>query len=205
MTVPSSPFATTKQIAYLLLNLFPGTGINQSDPDFTSSTLPSLTTVSSIRTMRSAVLMMEFSNVGYKIPFEALSGESWPDHQTNFLAMLEALGVAGDLANSLKPSPARGSSAGPSGNIYTTAFQDWQKVIRESGGGLRAGYFIGTKAEQWMSVPRAPTTDYTARWPNNYADPAKFGLLLDNLKLLEDQFEDIAKRNLNWDYVYLLR
>lgn len=205
MTVPTAPFSTTKQVAYLLLNLFPGTGVNLSDPDFDGTTVPSSTVVTTIRTLKSGMVQMEFANVGYKIPFEVAPGEEWPTHQTNFLALLEALGVAGDLANSIKPAPGRATSSGPAFNMYQTMFYDWQKIIRESGAGLRANYWTGSKAEQWLMIPRGPTTEFTANYPDNYADPARFGLLLENLSALEDQFDDMAKRKLNWDYVYELR
>jgi len=204
MTAPTSPFSTTKQIAYLLLMLFPNS--RYADPQFNNTdTSPSLAVVEQIRTFKSAELMMAFASVGYKIPFVELSGETWPTHQTNFLALVEAMGAAGVVADAREPAPAMSGEAGPDTNKYTTSFNSWLKTIEKSGAGLRADYYSGTKAEKWMLTPRAPTTEYTANYPANYADPAKFGLLLDNLRHLQDQYDDISDRHLDWDYVYQLR
>lgn len=199
MAAPTSPFSSTKQIAYLVLNLFPNADI--SDPDFDASTTPSLTVVQSLRTLKSAEILMAYSAVGYYVPFQEISGVSWPTHQTNFLAMLEAQGVAGQLANSLRPAPAMAGTKGPSTNILDAAFKGWLDIIEKSGAGLRANYYPGSKAEKWLASPRAPQTEYTIDYP----DPAKFGLLIENLSYLQDQFDDIAKRNLDWDYIYSLR
>lgn len=203
MTAPTSPFASTKQIAYLLLMLLPG---RIEDPDFNDvDTNPSLTVVKQIRSMKSAEMMMKFASVGYKIPFVVLTGETWPSHQTDFLSLVEAMGTAGMLADSLSPAPAMMGESGPDSNKYTATFNEWLRTIDKSGAGLRADYHIGTRAEQWLVTPRAPTTEYTAGYPNNYEDPAKGGLLLENLSYLEKQYSDMTARNLDWDYVYRLR
>ena len=197
MAVPTSPYSTTAQIASLVMNLVPGVAV----PEFTAATLPTVTTVESFQTSRSALLQMSFAAVGYVIPFAVKTGETWPDHQTYFLAILEAMGVAGDIANALKPAPAMAGTKGPASNVYHANWNQWMTMVKESGAGLRAATWTGTRAEKWLTAPRAPMTDYT----DGYIDPARFGLLVENLALLEKQFEQIANMHLDWDYIYSLR
>jgi len=204
MTAPTAPFSSTKQIAYLMLGMFQNAD-QIGDPDFTSTGVPSPTIVTALRTMKSAEVQMEFAAVGYKIPFQELSGESWPDFQTNFLALLEATGVASQITYSKLPSPGMSASPRASGlsNVYREMYEDWRKRIRESGCGLRAAYYPMSRAEKWIGDPRAPQTDYSMS--SDTRDPAKFGLLLENLRVLEEQFEDIADMNLDWDFAFTIR
>lgn len=196
MAAPTAPFSTTAQIAYLLLNMFPG----QSAPDFTASTRPTLAMVQSVRSLISAELQATLASVGYKIPLEELSGETWPEHQTNMLALLEASGTAGLLASSLSPAPAMVQGRGRGGvNVFTAAYKQALDQIRATGMGLRAGYYTGSRAQQWLTEPRGPMTDYTIE----AEDPSKFGLMAELLKLYQNMFSDVAEMDIDWDYFYL--
>lgn len=163
MTIPSKPYATSVQVALLLPMLMNG----NSDFNDTTTT-PRKAQVDQYLLWIANQIDMQFQQAGYVIPFTELSGETWPEHQTYYLALLNSLGAAA-LAGGhvLKPAPAMQPGRGSSGNIYQDMYNAelnkiWESFSKSSNIRFRCMAYSGTPAEKSITEPTGPYLDYQA-------------------------------------------
>ena len=145
----------------------------------------------------------DFSSVGYKIPFQTISGETWPTYQTNLLQFMSAIGsMAMATGHILSPAPAliAGRVSGDR-NAYSVLIDGFRNQIRADGFRFRAQYWPGTKAEKNLATIYGPSTDFGA----DYWDPTRYELLRAYTNRIVEMFSDVQDYNINWDYVYGMR
>ncbi|OGC94081.1 MAG: hypothetical protein A2W25_11910 [candidate division Zixibacteria bacterium RBG_16_53_22] len=171
--------------------------------DFSASTTPKNTDVNDIIDWVSSQVDMQFMSAGYKIPFLVLSGETWAMSQTNYLTFVVVNGAAAYAAgHSLKPAPAVAPGReGSSGNIFQDMFD---KELRKVWDGRstrlpwRAQYYYGTKAEELLTQPSGPTTDFIEQ----RFDPMRFLSMWDMTEELRKVQNEIKDMDIDWDYLY---
>lgn len=160
MTIPSKPYASSSQVALLIPNLM------NSLTDFDDiNTTPKKTAVDQYLVWVANEIDMQFSQAGYIVPFQELSGESWPEHQTYFLELLNALGAAALAGgHTLKPAPALSPGRGNStGNIYQDMYNLELRKIWDNTKSMirfRCKTYAGTPAEWSITEPTGPSLDY---------------------------------------------
>lgn len=193
---PTSPYATSAQVSYLLNSLFIG-----STPGIT--TIPTKTMVENHVTWTDTVIDAAFRSIGYKIPFVVVSGETWPTSQTNFLSYFSALGAAAMAGGwILRPAPAIGSGIGTgSGNIFADMFERVKRDIIDTGIGFRADYYLGTRAEKWLSEPYGPRVDFL----EDYRDPTRFDMFSQYTDRILKEYAEVRSMNINWDFMFPAR
>lgn len=199
MTVPTAPYATTAQVAMFVPALIAGAS------DFSGSTMPPKTTVAQMASWISAQIDMQFRAAGYKVPFVVMTGETWLDSQTNYLALLTCLGTASFVSGHvLKPAPAVAPGReGAASNIFQRLFDQQLALIynpglRTSLVGFRADFYAGTAAEYAMTQPSGPTSDFM----EGMFDPTRYGTLAALTDLQQRVDNEIATLELEWDYLY---
>lgn len=165
MAVPSAPYCDSVSVAILVSQLLKG------NTDFSTETQPTKRVVNTFITWICAEIDMAFAQLGFYVPYQEISGETWPDSQTNILRMMSSFGVAGTIVGpASKPAPAMGRDGGGSENAYTTTYKNFLSAISTNAAGFRMNYRVGSKAEQFCRTPAGPTTDYL----EGYLDPTLF-------------------------------
>lgn len=166
MAVPTTPFCTPQDVALMMRNLF----INAPP---SSSTTPTDDTMEQLIRSTDAHILMAFQAVGYKIPFEILTGESWPSHQTDFLKYLSQIGTAAAISGYvLSPLPTRSNRSTGENSVFASLFNKAKKDLSETGFHFRAGYYLGTKAERWLVEAKPPGNYYL----DNVKDSDRYSL-----------------------------
>ena len=196
MTAPTTPYCTPAVAQVLSKSLFRGQAPGPTTP-VTESEIETLITWSDAR------LNGDFRAIGYKIPFVEISGETWPTDQTALLQFWSAVGaMAMATGYILRPAPQMlpGRSGGER-NVYEVMIEEARQQIREHGFHFRAQVYIGTKAEELLTEPQGPRTDYS----QDYWDPTRYELFHDYTDRIRDLFSDMQDLVLEWDYIYLLR
>ena len=110
MAAPTSPYTTAEAVSYLLINLFKG-GVPGP------STTPDATKTAQAISWAAGWLEMSFADVGYIIPFQDLTGETWPDHQTTYLSMINAMSLDEFSSKNCDDRKASKISRLPCGNL----------------------------------------------------------------------------------------
>lgn len=155
MAAPTSPYCESADVAALLPNL-----LNQAS-DFSISTTPTKTAVENLISKWANRVDLAFAAVGYYVPFQEIDDEDWADWQTGVLLLMNAVAVAGALTGPImKPAPAIGNRQGSTDNPFTAEFKELVGEIKETGLGFRAAARVGTRAEEFISAPIGPMTDY---------------------------------------------
>jgi len=192
MPPPTTPYVTGALASILSKNLFKGQIPSASTP-------VANTEIDQLILWVDGIIDGDFSDLGYKVPFQEISGETWPSWQTVYLQIMSAVGaMAMTTGHILLPSPVmRPGRAGGEENVYTTLFRRMQARVQKRGLRFRARYYRGTQAERFISDPQAPRTDFQVE----AYDPSRYELL----KLYTDRmvsfFGDIRKMNIDTDYV----
>lgn len=197
MAAPTTPYSTPAQAAYLMQNMFRGVVPSGTTP-VTSTVLAQLIT------WVDSVIDSDFAAVGYILPFVAVSGETWPTHQTAFLGFMSATGAAAMASGHiLKPAPAMSmGQQGGDQNVYAVMFNKFRTDIDKSGFHFRAQYYAGTKAEKWIATPYGPRMDF---WPSDLYDPTQYELTRAYTNRMHELFSDVKDMDIDWDYMYALR
>ena len=199
MGAPTAPYCTSAQVAPLLHQLTRGA------EDFSSESTPVKAAVETLIGMYAGWINMAFAQIGFYIPFQAYGGETWPEHQTDMLALINAFGTAGALQGPvLKPAPAAGGGRSTrQDNQYTALYEEFLRDIKTSGLGFRAGHRPGTKAETFILETRGPTTDFL----EGYLDPTRYQTLREYTTMIQDLRDSysIPDGGLGWDHLYLHR
>ena len=177
----------------------------QGGADFNTGTTPTKVSVDSILVWVSSQIDMQFGAAGYKVPLVEVTGETWPTHQTNFLALVACLGAAAYVGgHSLKPAPAIApGKSGGTGNLFQDLFNtELQKIFDRDNDRthlrFRADYYAGTPAEKALCEPNAPTTDFM----EGYFDPTSYLSVWDvteEMRAVQDAMKDL---DIEWDYLY---
>ena len=178
---PNPPFSTLEQIAILLQNLkaLPG--------GFDENTVPTRAQVEILRDLISAQLLSAYASAGYYIPLQDYPDESWPEFQTQSLALQEAIGVAAIISDSLRPAPALRREGGGV-NLFRLQWQQILDEIRKGQSGLRAKCYAGSIAEKSLTEPRSPRTNLTIE----KADLENYQRLTDFTLRIKDRWETIV-------------
>jgi len=162
VSVPSSPYCTSEEVAYALKQLaFPGMTPGDFADDGTTN--PTKTEVDFWIANTAAEIDMAFMRAGYKIPFAQWSSDdSWPTHQTNFLRFLNVLGAAAAITGlAMKPAPSQPMERDTEqANAYEARFKALLDDVRENVIRFRADCYAGTNAYVGLVEPRAPMTDF---------------------------------------------
>lgn len=155
MALPVAPYCKTDDVAALVPQLI------HAATDFTTTTPITRAKVVKFIGWVSAEIDMAFSAVGFIVPYQVISGETWPTAQNHALELMTSFGVAGLLVGPvIKPAPAMGRDSGKSDNSFTTAYREFLNSIPTNGAGFRMNYHPGSKAEQMCRYPRGPVTDH---------------------------------------------
>ena len=155
MATPVSPYCKTDDVAALVPQLI------HAATDFTATTPITSSTVTKFIGWVSAEIDLSFSATGFIVPYQVISGETWPTAQTHALELMTSFGVAGLLVGPvIKPAPAMGRESGKSDNSFTTSYKEFLKSIPLNGAGFRMNYHPGSGAEQICRYPRGPVTDH---------------------------------------------
>lgn len=200
MAIPTA-YTTSDKVASLLpLKLRGG-------DKFTSGTSPTKTMVDYYITLIQSQVDIQFRAAGYYIPFQVISGETWPDSQTNYLDFVTTMGAAAFAGGwALKPAPALDRSrSGGTGNVFQDLFDaelvriyDYRANV--SSIRFRALYYPDTAAEKAVEDPRSPTTEFL----ESKYDPYRYMNthdLADKIMAIEQSMMDLE---VNWDYTYSL-
>lgn len=196
MAAPTSPYATTGEVA-----AFVPAQIKHQD-DFSAATSPQKNTVTTVISLVSSHIDIQFSQAGYILPFSEMTGESWPAHQTAYLKLLTIMGTVGMSGMVTKPAPALAPGRqGGTDNIFDQFFKAELKKIYDGSHthlGFRAAHYIGSPAERKLSLPQGPTTEFL----EGYFDPARYLPFVD----MTNKMRAIEQTNLylevQWDYMY---
>jgi len=196
MTVPSTPYVTPTLASILSKNMFRGQAPGASTPVENSELVQLISWTDSI-------LDGDFSSMGYKIPFQQISGETWPTYQTTLLQFMSAVGsMAMATGYILAPAPTfQSGRASGTNNPYAVLMERFREQIRLDGFRFRAQYWPGTKAEKNIATIYGPFTDFGM----DYWDPTRFELLRAYTNRMVDVFDDVLDYRINWDYVYGIR
>lgn len=198
MAAPMSPYSSPAQVAYLLRSLYLG-----GPP--TAITVPENVIVQNHIFWSDAVLEAAFRMVGYKIPFESLSSETWPASQTAMMSYASSVGAAAMVGGYiLRPAPAIGpgrSTPGASGNAYADMFERFRQDISSGGLGFRAAYQLGSKAEKFLSDPYGPRLDFL----EDYFDPTAYQTMREYTDTVLSQNALVKSFGIDWDYLWELR
>jgi len=196
MSAPTTPFTTNGLVTYLLQNTFFG-GVASA------VTVPNDSVLSQLITWTDSIILQSFQTVGYEIPFDELSGETWPTNQTTFLQFLSSCGTAAWISGYvLNPVPTRTSSqASGETNVWAVVFNRIKNDILKNGLRFRAAYYPGTLAEKIIADPYGPRMDYLEDW----IDPTRNQLLKDYTDMIMNEYEDIGEMIIDLDYLYRLR
>jgi len=195
MAVPTVPYCTSAQVALFLHNIAP-TG------DFGTSTHPTKASVESLITLYSSLVNVRFAANGYVMPWQELTGETWPGHQTVLLQMMTAMGVAGALAGPiLKPAPALPGQRGVADNEFTAYFNKAMDQIAIDGHGFRAAYRIGSLAEKFIDIPHGPLTDFLL----DIVDASAYQTPGEYTEMIEAVREQYQVQYGPWDQTWLRR
>jgi hypothetical protein len=202
MTAPTAPFTTTAAVIYLLASRYPGRS------DFDANSTPLKTFVTQHITWIDSQIQMQFSMAGYMVPLDEISGETWPAHQTTYLQLISTLGAAAMAGgHALRPSPALSASQGRgAGNIFQDLYQaelDKIYTVAPRGPGktflkFRANYYAGSIAEEAVTEPKGPTTDFLEAKYDPYRQLSNWDVAN---KVLDIQ-RSMADLELSWDYLY---
>lgn len=196
MTAPSSPYCTPAVAQILSRSLYKGQNPTATSP-VPSSDLEQLIT------WTDSQINNDFRSIGYKIPFVEISGETWPADQTTLLQFWSAAGAMA-MATGYVLRPAPRMSPGRSGgerNVYAVLVEEARRLIREHGFHFRAQVYNGTKAQELLTEPQGPITDFG----KDYWDPSRYELMHDYTDRIRELFDDMADLSLEFDYIYLLR
>jgi hypothetical protein len=165
MAAPTSPYCEPADVAAIVPQL-----IHMSS-DFSTETNPTRMTVLKFIKWKSSQIDMAFASLGFYVPYEEISGESWPDAQTYMLELMTSFGVAGMIVGPVvKPAPAMGRESGRSENAFTAAYNSFLESIPVNAAGFRMNYRPATKAEKICRTARGPITDHLL----GYIDPTRF-------------------------------
>lgn len=198
MTLPTKPYAASAQVAILVPNLI----LNKTD--FDTTTIPTKVSVDQYLSWISTEIELTFQQAGYVLPFQVISGEEWPAHQTEYLQLITALGTAA-LAGGfvLKPAPAVSPSRGAStGNVFQDLYKAELAKIYQTRGfrtgevssiRFRANFYAGTPAEKSLTEPSGPFLDYQVGKMN----PEDY-MLLEDYTNLRYAIQDYIMYNLNY-------
>lgn len=196
MAAPTSPYVTSEQVSIFVKNVvFKST-------DFNSSTTLSKENVEQFIVWVGSQIDCKFSEAGFVIPFQTLSNETWPTHQTNYIELLTCLGVVTMIPAAMKPAPGVGPGAkGSAGNVWQEMFnKELDRVYDGTRSRLRfrAKYYMGTPAEKALLEPVGPKTD----WLEGYRDKTKFMQLEPYARLSQTIYKNIVDEGQKWDYMY---
>jgi hypothetical protein len=198
MSIPVAPYCGTDDVAALVPQLV------DHASDFSTSTVPTKVVVTKIIGWIAARIDRAFASVGFIVPYQDISGESWDDSQTTMLELMNSMGAAGMIVGPVvKPAPAMGRDSGRSDNYYTASYKEFLQSIPMNGAGFRMNYRAGSKAEQICRDPRGPTTDHL----EGYLDPTRFQTVEEYTNMLQ-----VLRRTYNidgttqpWDHLQTAR
>jgi hypothetical protein len=169
MTVPTKPYCSTAQVGLLVPNLL------GDKTDFDTDTNPKVSAVEQYISWIGTQIELQFQMAGYVLPFQVMSGETWPQHQTEYLQLTNALGAAAMSGGHVHvPAPAISPGRGQNtGNLYQDLYNKELVKIYNSARGLigekessqlrfRAAFYAGTPAERAVTEPSGPNLDYMA-------------------------------------------
>ncbi len=195
MAPPTSPYVTPALATILLQNMFRGQ-VPNNNTAITGSVYDQIILWSD------SLLQGWFAGVGYKIPFVAITGETWPTYQTTMLQMMSAV-ASGAFASGHIPLPAPrmvpGRDSG-SRNVYAMMLDSFRKQIELNGMGFRGQYYLGKPAEQWCNEPYGPRTDFY----DGYYDKTRYQRFAEFTDTYMEVFADMKNLNINWDYLSAL-
>jgi hypothetical protein len=150
-----------------------------------------------------AILEGDFQAIGYKIPFQEISGETWPVNQTTLLEMMSSVAaIALGTGYLLAPAPAMtiGRVQGER-NPFWVMIDRFRQAISDHGFRFRAQFYLGTKAEKLLSDPHGPRTD----WMEDLYDPTRYQGLRKYTDFIAEAFKDIQDYDIDYDYMYSFR
>jgi len=197
MAAPATPYSTSAQVGLLLKTMFLGANPSATSPVTTEDFTQLISWVDS-------VIDSFFRSVGYKVPFVAMSGETWPTSQTVVLSYMSSIGAAAMAGGHiLNPAPAMVPirSGGGDQHPYTIAIDKSLQHVLDHGYHFRAQFYLGTKAEKWISEPQGPWTDFMV----DRVDPTRYQMVRGYTDMIADVFDEYEAMDIDWDYMWSLK
>ena len=177
-TPPTSPYCTSADV-YTLLFM-------SQDPtasDFAAAGTPPKAKITSLIGQVCSRIDMEYAAVGYYVPFQAYTSETWPTHQTSFMTYFAAVGTAAFLGSkAMLPRAADFSKRQDQRSWYNKEWDELLDGIRQirkkySFNGapmaIRALCRPGTPADRALQTPMPILTDFL----EGYRDPTRYDLM----------------------------
>ena len=195
MAAPTSPYATSTDVALFQRNLLRG------GSDFSPDTPLSDTTIDTYISWVSSAIEMRFNEAGYVIPFAVYNSESWPAHQTTFLTLLTCFGTVALINPALKPSPAMSPGQKGTGNVFREFYEGELNRIfdgNKTSTRFRADHYLGSPAEKMLVDPATPISD----WSQGRIDKTKYQNLSQFTETMSDVNTSILSNDYLWDYMY---
>lgn len=192
MAAPTTPYVTGALASTMAKSMFRGQAPS-------AATVISDTEMDQLVLWTDAIINGDFADLGYKIPFVALSGETWPTWQTTYLQIYSTVGAMSVATGyMLLPAPARRpTDVGGVQNAWATVFTRMSERVQKRGLRFRGQYYRGTQAEQFIADPQAPRTDFQVE----AYDPSRYELLELYTDRMVAFFSDIRAMNIDTDYV----
>jgi len=187
----TAPYCDSAYVAFLLSFLRGGKG-----QDFSPVSSPTDSIIDTLVASVAGRIDIAYMSAGYRIPFAAKTGETWPTSQTQFLQHLNGVGTAAFMGGNVVGAPATGPGRSrSSGSIYGDEWKRLINAITDLGKGvrsealLRADTFNGTPAERLLSVPGPATTDFL----EGYYDPTRYDLFHAFTTRMKDFYQDMSE------------
>lgn len=189
----TSPYCTSQEVAY-----FTAFMRGQAASDYDAASQPSKTVVDFVINTIASKIDNAYASVGYYIPFENKSGESWPSYQTEFLKYFNVVGVAMMMGGNVPSPPAIGPGRSRSkGSIFADEWSELIAQVKAIGDHqnfnmvttalLRARVRPSTGADWRLSSVAGPTSDFL----EGYYDPTRFDMLRDYTRRMRDFYKDM--------------
>lgn len=208
--MPSAPYCTSSDVYFMRAY-----AMDPAASDFPVAGTPRKSVVEYWIDQMASRIDMLYASVGYEIPLAAITGETWPTHQTTFLQYLNAIGVASIIGGNASTPPVVSFVGGrrESRSFYE---HEWMQLMedirtikdRNPGSTLiRAATLSGTGADYLLTEAMPPLTD----WLEGYTDPTHFDTLRTFTKRWQGYMTAINQDNLpsaintgSIDYLYVL-
>lgn len=170
---PTSPYCATTHV--YVLRIYQQ---DMGEEDFQDNGDPPRSAVEQWIRQIAARMDQAFASAGYILPFEAISGETWPEYQTFFLQFMNAAGVASMLGKDAAQTQIYNLAAGERASRSRHQIE-WESMINgveqkiaekrlRSVSLIRAATRSGSNAEWLLSAPAPPLLPSV----QGYRDPA---------------------------------
>lgn len=144
MTIPTAPYCDISDVSDLF----------QAEDSFANHKYLTTTKVNELINKVGHLINMKFAGLGYIVPFQTLSDESWPTYQTEYLKLLNVLGTVHLIKEYLtRQTGNRGDAQDIIYISYENEMNNLHNLL------FRAKYYDNTKIAETLTTPTGPLTN----------------------------------------------